>query len=153
MKSGQFKVVSDYQPAGDQPQAIEKLVEGIESGLAAQTLLGVTGSGKTYTIANVIEQIQVRNQVEALKYETDLAITNFRAVVVVEAADILAVEHVGAGAKGFEHARDVKKGCFARTGRAGNSDELTITYIDTEIAQGVCLDEVSAVDLTDILHA
>jgi excinuclease ABC subunit B len=58
MESGQFKVVSDYQPAGDQPQAILKLVEGIESGLAAQTLLGVTGSGKTYTIANVIEQIQ-----------------------------------------------------------------------------------------------
>ena len=58
MKSGQFTVTSDYKPAGDQPQAISKLVDGIESGLAAQTLLGVTGSGKTYTIANVVEQIQ-----------------------------------------------------------------------------------------------
>ncbi|MCH8256465.1 MAG: excinuclease ABC subunit UvrB [Proteobacteria bacterium] len=58
MKSRQFQVVSDYEPAGDQPQAIRKLVEGIESGLAAQTLLGVTGSGKTYTIAKVVEQIQ-----------------------------------------------------------------------------------------------
>ena len=53
-----FKVKSKYQPAGDQPSAIAGLVEGIESGLAHQTLLGVTGSGKTFTIANVIEQIQ-----------------------------------------------------------------------------------------------
>ena len=58
MKSGQLKIVSDYQPAGDQPKAIEGLIEGITSGLASQTLLGVTGSGKTYTIANVIESIQ-----------------------------------------------------------------------------------------------
>ncbi|MFZ5655206.1 MAG: excinuclease ABC subunit UvrB [Pseudomonadota bacterium] len=51
-------VVSDYAPAGDQPEAIEALVAGLESGLAAQTLLGVTGSGKTFTIAKVIERIQ-----------------------------------------------------------------------------------------------
>ncbi len=53
-----FQLVSPYQPAGDQPQAIEKLVDGFQSGLAHQTLLGVTGSGKTYTIANVIQQVQ-----------------------------------------------------------------------------------------------
>jgi excinuclease ABC subunit B len=53
-----FKLLSDYQPAGDQPQAIDKLVAGIHAGLAHQTLLGVTGSGKTFTIANVIEKIQ-----------------------------------------------------------------------------------------------
>ena len=53
-----FQIAAPYQPAGDQPQAIEKLVEGFESGLARQTLLGVTGSGKTYTIANVIQQVQ-----------------------------------------------------------------------------------------------
>jgi excinuclease ABC subunit B len=58
MESPLFKVVSEYQPAGDQPAAIAKMVDGIESGLASQTLLGVTGSGKTYSIANVIEQIQ-----------------------------------------------------------------------------------------------
>ena len=58
MKSGALEVFSDYKPAGDQPQAIAQLVDGIESGLAAQTLLGVTGSGKTYTIANVIESVQ-----------------------------------------------------------------------------------------------
>ncbi len=52
-----FKLVSDYKPRGDQPQAIEKLVEGINKGLRAQTLLGVTGSGKTFTMANVIEKI------------------------------------------------------------------------------------------------
>ncbi len=58
MKSTRLEVHSDYKPAGDQPQAINRLVDGIESGLASQTLLGVTGSGKTYTIANVIEKIQ-----------------------------------------------------------------------------------------------
>ncbi|MGI9323617.1 MAG: excinuclease ABC subunit UvrB [Pseudomonadales bacterium] len=53
-----FKVVSDYKPAGDQPAAIAALIDGLESGLSHQTLLGVTGSGKTFTIANVIEAVQ-----------------------------------------------------------------------------------------------
>ncbi|WP_017463640.1 excinuclease ABC subunit UvrB [Dyella ginsengisoli] len=53
-----FELVSPYQPSGDQPQAIARLSEGFEAGLAAQTLLGVTGSGKTYTIANVIQRVQ-----------------------------------------------------------------------------------------------
>ena len=53
-----FKVVSEYSPAGDQPQAIEKLAEGLENGLREQVLKGVTGSGKTYTMAKVIEQVQ-----------------------------------------------------------------------------------------------
>jgi excinuclease ABC subunit B len=53
-----FKLQSDYQPAGDQPQAIARLIDGLESGLAHQTLLGVTGSGKTFTIANVIQHVQ-----------------------------------------------------------------------------------------------
>ncbi|WP_127021729.1 excinuclease ABC subunit UvrB [Rheinheimera mangrovi] len=55
--SRDFELVSHYQPAGDQPTAIAKLVEGLESGLAHQTLLGVTGSGKTFTMANVIAQV------------------------------------------------------------------------------------------------
>ena len=53
-----FEVVSEYQPSGDQPQAIAKLAEGIENGLKEQVLLGVTGSGKTFTMAKVIEQVQ-----------------------------------------------------------------------------------------------
>jgi excinuclease ABC subunit B len=53
-----FQVVSDYKPTGDQPQAIEKLANGIISGEKYQTLLGVTGSGKTFTVANVIEKIE-----------------------------------------------------------------------------------------------
>ena len=53
-----FQVVADYRPAGDQPTAIAELVDGLESGLAHQTLLGVTGSGKTFAVANVIEQVQ-----------------------------------------------------------------------------------------------
>ncbi len=54
---GVFQLVSDFQPQGDQPQAITKLVEGVNSGVKYQVLLGVTGSGKTYTMANVIAQI------------------------------------------------------------------------------------------------
>lgn len=53
-----FQVVSDYQPKGDQPQAIEKLVRGLNDGEQFQTLLGVTGSGKTFTVANVIKEVQ-----------------------------------------------------------------------------------------------
>jgi len=53
-----FKIVSEYQPKGDQPKAIDKIVQGIERGDAAQTLMGVTGSGKTYTMANIIERTQ-----------------------------------------------------------------------------------------------
>jgi len=54
----EFTIVSDYKPTGDQPEAIDQLVEGIENGVFAQTLLGVTGSGKTFTVANVIERVQ-----------------------------------------------------------------------------------------------
>ena len=52
-----FELISDYRPTGDQPEAIAQLVDGIKSGMPAQTLLGVTGSGKTFTIANVIKEI------------------------------------------------------------------------------------------------
>lgn len=52
----EFKLVSDYKPTGDQPQAIKQLVEGLSDGTPAQTLLGVTGSGKTFTVANVIQE-------------------------------------------------------------------------------------------------
>jgi excinuclease ABC subunit B len=58
MQQKVFKLKADYKPAGDQPVAIEKLVKGLKKGYADQTLLGVTGSGKTYTVANVIEQVQ-----------------------------------------------------------------------------------------------
>ncbi len=54
----QFEVISEYQPRGDQPVAIERLSQGISSGLKHQVLLGITGSGKTYTMAKVIEQVQ-----------------------------------------------------------------------------------------------
>ncbi len=53
-----FELQSKYKPAGDQPKAIEALVDGLESGLASQTLLGVTGSGKTFTMANIIQDVQ-----------------------------------------------------------------------------------------------
>ena len=53
-----FKLVSDFKPTGDQPQAIKQLVEGMEADEKYQTLLGVTGSGKTFTVANVIEEVQ-----------------------------------------------------------------------------------------------
>ena len=53
-----FKVVSEYQPSGDQPEAIAQLAAGLKAGLDEQTLLGVTGSGKTFTMAKVIEAVQ-----------------------------------------------------------------------------------------------
>src|SRR5687768_159747 len=53
-----FTLQSSFQPAGDQPGAIKQLITGLENGLAHQTLLGVTGSGKTFTIANVIQAVQ-----------------------------------------------------------------------------------------------
>ncbi|MCB0091500.1 MAG: DEAD/DEAH box helicase family protein, partial [Caldilineaceae bacterium] len=53
-----FKVISEYEPTGDQPQAIQKLAQGVCNSLPHQILLGVTGSGKTYTMAKVIEQVQ-----------------------------------------------------------------------------------------------
>ena len=52
-----FKLHSNFKPTGDQPEAIKTLVEGVKSGLKGQTLLGVTGSGKTFTIANVIKEV------------------------------------------------------------------------------------------------
>ena len=56
-----FKLVSDFKPTGDQPQAIEYLVNGINEGKKFQTLLGVTGSGKTFTMANIIEKTREAN--------------------------------------------------------------------------------------------
>ena len=53
-----FELQSDYAPAGDQPAAIEQLIKGVQSGLASQILLGVTGSGKTFTMANVVQALQ-----------------------------------------------------------------------------------------------
>ena len=53
-----FKIHSKFKPTGDQPQAIDRLAAGIEGGMKHQTLLGVTGSGKTFTMANVIERVQ-----------------------------------------------------------------------------------------------
>tara|TARA_B100000287_G_scaffold68075_1_gene59628 strand:- start:4972 stop:6996 length:2025 start_codon:yes stop_codon:yes gene_type:complete len=58
MKSKKFKLCSDYSPSGDQPSAISKILDGISNGFRSQVLLGVTGSGKTFTLANVIESIQ-----------------------------------------------------------------------------------------------
>ena len=54
----EFKLVSKYQPTGDQPGAIKKLTDGILRGVHEQTLLGVTGSGKTFTMANIIQNVQ-----------------------------------------------------------------------------------------------
>jgi len=65
-----FDLLTDKTPAGDQPQAIEKLVRGIRAGLSHQTLLGVTGSGKTFTGANVIQQIGKPTLVIAHKHQS-----------------------------------------------------------------------------------
>ncbi|MFN3343572.1 MAG: DEAD/DEAH box helicase family protein, partial [Flavobacteriales bacterium] len=54
----EFKIISDFYPTGDQPEAIRQLSEGLRRGEPAQTLLGVTGSGKTFTIANVVQEVK-----------------------------------------------------------------------------------------------
>ncbi len=53
-----FKIVADFKPTGDQPQAIDALVKGLDDGLRHQTLMGVTGSGKTFNMACVVERVQ-----------------------------------------------------------------------------------------------
>ena len=58
IKNNRLFKIEIIQPAGDQPTAINEIVTGLQNGLASQTLLGVTGSGKTFTIANVIEKVQ-----------------------------------------------------------------------------------------------
>ena len=58
MPDRHFELHADFRPSGDQPQAIRKLVDGLTNGLAKQTLLGVTGSGKTYTMANIVSELQ-----------------------------------------------------------------------------------------------
>jgi excinuclease ABC subunit B len=54
----EFQLVSDFRPTGDQPEAIEQLVDGLQQGMVHQTLLGATGTGKTFTIAKVVERCQ-----------------------------------------------------------------------------------------------
>ena len=58
MEDHRFEIVSKYKPTGDQPQAIEKLANGINEGKRFQVLLGATGTGKTFTMANIIERVQ-----------------------------------------------------------------------------------------------
>jgi len=57
MAEKQFELVSQYQPGGDQPEAIRQLVEGLNAGVKEQTLLGATGTGKTFTVSNVIQEV------------------------------------------------------------------------------------------------
>ena len=77
-----FKLHSEYQPTGDQPQAIEKLVKGFQEGNQCETLLGVTGSGKTFTMANVIQQLNkptliiAHNKTLAAQLCTELRLDN-----------------------------------------------------------------------------
>jgi len=58
MKNKPFRLVSPFQPTGDQPAAIEKLIKGIKNGEKHQTLLGATGTGKTFTVANIVQELQ-----------------------------------------------------------------------------------------------
>ena len=60
-----FKLVSDFKPSGDQPEAIDKLIENFDKGIAEQVLLGATGTGKTFTMANIIEKLSKKTLVLA----------------------------------------------------------------------------------------
>jgi len=73
-----FQLKSDYQPAGDQPEAISALVDGLKAGESGMTLLGVTGSGKTFTVANVIQELQRPTLIMARgKCDSGIATSNF----------------------------------------------------------------------------
>ena len=86
-----FKVVSEYEPKGDQGPAIKKIAKGIQDGLKYQTLLGVTGSGKTYTMAKVIEAVQKPTLVIAHRLAT------------IRNADLILV---------FQHGHIIERGTF-----------------------------------------
>ena len=68
MEDRKFELISNYKPTGDQPQAIEKLVQGIKDGKKIQVLLGATGTGKTFTVGNIIEKVQKPTLILAHNY-------------------------------------------------------------------------------------
>ena len=97
----QFKLVSQYKPSGDQPQAIEGLVNGVNWGLREQTLLGVTGSGKTFTMASVIEKLNRPTLVLAHNHPSGIALpsnedvaTTKRIMKALAAIQVVLVDHV-----------------------------------------------------------
>ena len=97
----QFKLVSQYKPSGDQPEAIEGLVNGVNWGLREQTLLGVTGSGKTYTMAKVIERLQRPTLVLAHNHPSGIAIpspedihTTRRLAAALASVEIALADHI-----------------------------------------------------------
>src|SRR5690606_16338298 len=102
---------------------------------------------------DVVEQVQVGNQVEALEDETELLVAQFRAGVVVQAAHVHPVQPVLAAGEFLEQAGDVQEGGLARAGGAGDRDELAFLDVDVKAAQGVRFDHVGAVDLAQVLHA
>jgi hypothetical protein len=83
---------------------------------------------------DVVEQIEIRNQVEALKHETDLFVAQMRTRLVVELLDVDAVEHVAATGQLFEQAGDVEERRFAGARRPGDRDELALAYLEREVA-------------------
>ena len=96
-----FNLVSDYRPSGDQPQAIEGLVNGVNWGLREQTLLGVTGSGKTFTMASVIAKLNRPTLVLAHNHPSGLALpsgedvqSTYRVAAALDAVDIVLADHI-----------------------------------------------------------
>ena len=97
----EFKIHSEFKPSGDQPQAIAQLVQGIENGLSEQTLLGVTGSGKTFTMASVIEKVQKPTLVLAHNHTSGIALpsredeaTTRQIRTALDAVGILLADHI-----------------------------------------------------------
>ena len=96
-----FELISEYQPSGDQPEAIEALTNGVNWGLREQTLLGVTGSGKTYTMAQVIAKVNRPTLVLAHNHPSGLAVpspediqTTRRIAQALQAVDIVLADHI-----------------------------------------------------------
>ena len=96
-----FHLVSEYKPSGDQPEAIEGLVNGVNWGLREQTLLGVTGSGKTFTMASVIEKLNRPTLVLAHNHPSGVALpsgediqTTRRIAMALSAVEITLADHI-----------------------------------------------------------
>ncbi|MCY1444794.1 hypothetical protein D9M71_612800 [compost metagenome] len=101
---------------------------------------------------DVVEQVQVGDQVEALEDETDLLVAQAAAGVVAQLAHVLPIEHVGAAGEGFQQAGDIEEGGLARAGRAADRDVVALAHMQVQRTQRVGFNLFGTEDLGDGLH-
>ena len=144
----QFKLVSDYRPSGDQPEAIAGLVNGVNWGLREQTLLGVTGSGKTFTMASVIEKLNrptlvlAHNKTLAAQLEVEVSSSATKAELVTTIYESQFTEVTPEGTE-----NPTEEGWYEKDGETG----LFSLSEDTEVSESdTYYSFTSPIDLTGI---